>query len=74
MPCRIVRHAENLGIGAALRTGFAESRGAELVTLDSDCTYDPARIPELLAPLRGGAEVVTASPYHPDGAVEGVPG
>ncbi len=73
LPYRIVTHPRNLGLGAALKTGFRESRGRELVTLDSDCTYAPERCLELLATLRAGADVVTGSPYHPRGEVVGVP-
>jgi dolichol-phosphate mannosyltransferase len=70
----IVSHDRNRGLGAALRTGFLHAAGEEVVTLDSDCTYDPAQVPELLAPLRDGADLVTASPYHPRGRVVGVSG
>jgi dolichol-phosphate mannosyltransferase len=72
LPYRIVTHKSNQGLGAALRTGFAESRGREIVTLDSDCTYDPVCIPELLAALRDGNDIVTGSPYHPRGQVVNV--
>jgi dolichol-phosphate mannosyltransferase len=69
LPYRIVAHEQNRGLGAALRTGFAESRGQEIVTLDSDCTYDPLQAVDLLKLLRNGNEVVTGSPYHPQGRV-----
>ncbi len=72
MPYSIVSHDRNRGLGAALRTGFAASRGDEVVTLDSDCTYDPMHVPDLLARVRSGADVVTGSPYHPDGEVVNV--
>jgi len=72
LPYRIVRHERNRGLGAALRTGIRASDGEEIVTLDSDCTYDPGETPRLLEALRAGASVVTGSPYHPEGHVEGV--
>ena len=72
LPYRIVTHIQNRGLGAALRTGFAESKGAEVVTLDSDCTYDPMQAKDLLRTLRSGYDVVTGSPYHPRGEVVGV--
>lgn len=72
LPYRIVRHERNRGLGAALKTAFAHAEGEEIVTLDSDCTYDPDQVPALLAALRDGADVVTASPYHPRGRVAGV--
>lgn len=70
---RVVCHARNQGLGAAIRTGLSASRGARIVTTDADGTYDFADIPALLERLGPGVDVVTASPYHPEGAVEGVP-
>lgn len=70
---RVVCHARNQGLGAAIRTGLFASRGARIVTTDADGTYDFADIPALLERLGPGVDVVTASPYHPEGAVEGVP-
>jgi dolichol-phosphate mannosyltransferase len=74
LPFRIVTHDFNKGLGAALRTGFAASTGDEIVTLDSDCTYDPIQAVELLSVLRSGADVVTGSPYHPQGESGGASG
>jgi dolichol-phosphate mannosyltransferase len=74
LPRHVVMHVRNRGLGAALRTGFAVATGEEVVTLDSDCTYDPDDVPRLLAALRAGADVVTGSPYHPEGEVVGVRG
>ena len=70
---RIIRHPRNLGLGAAVRTGFAAAKGDIVVTMDSDCTYPPDQIPALLDLLTAGVDVVTASPYHPQGQVIGVP-
>jgi len=69
LPYRIVTHEKNKGLGAALKTGFTESRGMEVVTLDSDCTYEPLQAVKLLETLRKGYDVVTGSPYHPAGEV-----
>lgn len=74
LPFRIVAHEHNRGLGAALKTGFAAMNGEEVVTLDSDCTYDPMQTIELLKVLRSGYDVVTGSPYHPRGEVVGVDG
>lgn len=70
---RIVQHERNQGLGAALRTGFANARGEVIVTCDSDGTYPFAEIPGLLAMLTPGVDIVTASPYHPHGSIENVP-
>jgi dolichol-phosphate mannosyltransferase len=65
---RVVRHGTNLGLGAALRTGFAHARGPIVCTMDSDCTYQPERLPELVRLIEQGADLATASPWHPDSA------
>lgn len=69
----IVQHDRNRGLGAALRTGFTHARGAVIVTTDSDGTYPFTSIPALLNLLQPGVDIVTASPYHPQGGVDGVP-
>ncbi len=63
---RVVRHGTNLGLGAALRTGFAHARAPIVCTMDSDCTYLPERLPELVRLVEQGADIATASPWHPD--------
>jgi dolichol-phosphate mannosyltransferase len=70
---RIIQHDRNRGLGAALRTGFAHARGDVIVTTDSDGTYPFTNIPAMLSLLEPGVDVVTASPYHPRGGVDGVP-
>jgi len=69
---RVERHAVNRGLGAALRTGFGVARGEVVITTDSDGTYPFTEIPALLLPLTPEVDIVTASPYHPDGDVVGV--
>jgi dolichol-phosphate mannosyltransferase len=61
----VVRHPENLGLGAALRTGFEHARSPIVCSIDSDCTYPPEKLPELAALVRDGAQIVTASAWHP---------
>lgn len=69
---RFAQHRTNQGLGAALRTGFDMARGAVIVTTDCDGTYHFDEIPKLLSRLTPSVDLVTASPYHPDGAVDGV--
>ncbi|WP_146188815.1 glycosyltransferase [Albidovulum aquaemixtae] len=71
---RIVRHEMNRGIAAAILTGIGAAKDDIVVTMDSDCSYDPARIEDMLALLAPDVALVTASPYHADAGVEGVPG
>jgi dolichol-phosphate mannosyltransferase len=70
---KFLRHENNLGLGAALRTGFSIAEGDIIVSVDSDGTYQFADIPNLLSLLKPGVHIVTASPYHPKGSVVGVP-
>lgn len=63
---RVLRHNENMGLGAALRTGFAYSRSPIICAIDSDCTYPPERLPELTAKVETGSDIVTASAWHPE--------
>ena len=70
---KFTKHDTNLGLGAALRTGFTHADGEIVITVDSDGTYKFSEIPALLACLTPGIDIVTASPYHPKGIVVGVP-
>lgn len=67
------QHETNRGLGAAIRTGFKTASGDRIVTTDSDGTYKFTHIPDLLDFLTDGTDIVTASPYHPDAGVDGVP-
>jgi glycosyltransferase involved in cell wall biosynthesis len=64
---RVLRHAVNLGYGAALQTGYklALREGAELlVQMDADGQHDPKDVPALAAPvLRGERDVVIGSRF-----------
>jgi dolichol-phosphate mannosyltransferase len=71
---RVLRHPTNLGLGAALRTGIAHARAPIVCAIDSDCTYPPERLPELVGLLDDGSEIATASAWHPESeAAEGSP-
>ncbi len=57
----ILKHARNLGKGAALRTGvehLLQSDVEVVVTLDADGQHDPAEIPMLLNSLEGADMVI----------------
>lgn len=74
VPFQIVEHGQNKGVGAAFRSGFCVCTGKLICTIDADCTYSPEGLEVLLAALEStGADIAVASPYHPDGGVEGVP-
>lgn len=71
---RIATHERNRGLGAALWTGFDLARADVIAAVDSDCTYSIDEVADLLELLRPDVGIVTASPYHPRGGVEGVSG
>ena len=61
---KVLYHSRNKGKGAALRTGFAESRNDIIVVQDADLEYSPADYPKLLEPiLDGRADVVYGSRF-----------
>jgi dolichol-phosphate mannosyltransferase len=69
---RLIRHATNRGLAAAIATGLAQARAEICATLDADCTYDPLQLVPMLKLLEPDVDLVVASPYHPRGAVVGV--
>jgi len=71
--CMVVRHPVNRGVAHAILTGIAAAPAELVCSIDADCTYDPHDIGRLVDALERGATLVTASPYHPEGHVVGVP-
>lgn len=71
---RVLRHAENRGLGAALRTAFESVSGDIAVVLDADLSYSPATAMQLIEALESQrADVALASPYASGGSVINVP-
>lgn len=61
---RAVRHERNSGKTAALRTGFALTRGEVVIVQDADFEYDPGDIYGVIRPiLDGHADVVFGSRF-----------
>lgn len=55
----VVRLRRNFGKAAALQAGFLEAQGDVIVTIDADLQDDPAEIPQLLAKLDEGFDLVS---------------
>jgi glycosyltransferase involved in cell wall biosynthesis len=73
---RVVTHPRNLGYGAALKSAFQyalHSGFDALVTIDCDGQHEPRRIPELVAALAPGVDIVSGSRYLKEHAGDSVP-
>ena len=53
------RFRRNYGKSAALAAGFSRARGRYVATLDADLQDDPAELPEMVARLEAGADLVS---------------
>ena len=69
---QILQHKENKGVAAAILTGLQASKNEIVCSMDCDCSYDPALLLEMIPEIQN-ADLVTASPYHPEGEVFNVP-
>lgn len=67
--CVLARHPVNRGVAAATLTGIANSRCEVICAIDCDGTYDPLQLREMVPMLKPDVDLVTASPYHPQGRV-----
>ena len=55
---KVLRHAKNLGKGAAVRTGIRRATGDYIIIQDADLEYDVNDIPRLVAEIKGKKDVV----------------
>jgi len=58
---RLIRHGQNRGYGAALKTGLAQATGDLIGFLDADGTYPPEFFPQLCQHALAGADLVIGS-------------
>jgi glycosyltransferase involved in cell wall biosynthesis len=72
---KVVSYPRNFGRGMALRTGFKESKGEIIVSIDADLSYDPCYIIDFIEALRKEPDIdfIIASPYMPGGSVQNIP-
>ena len=72
---KIIRHKQNMNLGAALRTGIQHSTGDAICAIDADCSYDPIILKNMLKKLGPDADMVSAAALHPEGRLSaGIPG
>jgi len=67
---KIIKHPQNRGLGAAIRSGMAQAQGDAILTMDSDLTFHPREIPALINAYSEGVDAVLGSPVL--GRLEGV--
>jgi dolichol-phosphate mannosyltransferase len=66
---RVLRHARNMGKGAAIRSGISEASGDFVAIQDADLEYDPEDLLRLVEPLIAAkADVVIGSRFLSPGA------
>jgi glycosyltransferase involved in cell wall biosynthesis len=59
-----LRHAQNRGKGAAIRTALQHATGDIVIIQDADLEYDPEEIPKVVEPIiKGEAQVVYGSRF-----------
>jgi dolichol-phosphate mannosyltransferase len=79
MALRVVTHERNRGLGKAIKTGLraavelSRSDDDVIVNMDADNTHSPEYIPDMVAKIRGGADVVIASRFREGSKEVGVP-
>lgn len=59
----LVRHEENRGKGAAIRTALEVATGEYVLIQDADLEYDPEDYPRMLEAAAGGADIVYGSRF-----------
>jgi glycosyltransferase involved in cell wall biosynthesis len=57
----LIRHPQNKGYGASLKTGFSKASGELIGFLDADGTYPPEYFPQLCQAALNGSDLVIGS-------------
>lgn len=65
--CKLVKHEVNKGVAASILTGIRYASDEIVCSMDCDCTYDPHELAHMIPLLTPDVDLITASPYHPQG-------
>lgn len=60
---RVLRHEKNMGKAVALETGVRNATGEIIATIDADCTYEAAKIGELVKLIESGSDLAIGSRF-----------
>lgn len=63
----VINHFFNLGLGAAIKTGFIASyllKPKVIINLDADGQHDPKFIPQIFDEIKNGADIVYCSRFY----------
>jgi glycosyltransferase involved in cell wall biosynthesis len=70
---KLLVHQKNSGMGTAIKTGLASSRGEFIITMDADLTFRPVDVEKLINKNREtNADCIAGSPYLEKGLMEEV--
>ena len=70
---KVVHRPGKLGLSTAVLDGFKAASGDILVVMDADLSHPPEKVPEMVAKLSAGADMVIGSRYILGGKVENWP-
>lgn len=70
---RLISHSKNIGMGAALSTGFAHAKGKVVINMDADLTHPLSKVSKMLSAIHEGYDVAICSRYVPGGGMKDVP-
>jgi len=77
LPILLEQNMPNEGLASALRKGLRKALEIAasddvIITMDADNTHKPQQVPEMLAGLRRGADIVIASRYRAGAEIHGL--
>ena len=69
----LAQHPRNVGVAGAILSGIRIAKTEIVCSMDCDCSYEPAELGNMIPLLTDDTDMVTGSPYHPNGAVMNIP-